>query len=92
VPLEILPRQEGRVGIAQLGQQAVRRFAVELRLRDRVHVVVADVGQDVLEESGLLVDVSASLELPLEKPAGAEAGDHRDRREDLAPSGHGKPW
>ncbi len=74
--LVVVSREQHGVGILELLEHAPRRLLVEIGLSQRVHVVRADVAQDVVEQAGLLVHV-ARPGPPLQQPAAAQKGDRR---------------
>ena len=78
VALPVLAHQQRGIGIVQLTQQPVHGPAVQLRFRQRVDVVIANVGEDGLEQPGLLVHVAVGGDLALEEPAAGEAGRQGD--------------
>ena len=91
VPLVVLPRQQCRVGIAELAEHAVGRLAVEVGLADRSPRGSRERARARSRTAAPAGRRRRRAELPLEKPAAGKAGHHRGGREDLPPSGHGEP-
>jgi hypothetical protein len=75
---EVVGLEELGVRVLQLAQQPVDRHLVELALVERVHVVVGDVRQDLVEQAGLLVHGAGGRLAALQQPAPRR---QRDRRQ-----------
>ena len=53
----------------ELLEHPVDGAMVQLALGERVHVVVTDMGEDLLEQPRLLIDVAADPQAPLQEPS-----------------------
>src|SRR6185503_7710582 len=80
-----LPGEQLGIGIPQGGNQGLGGRLIQVTLGQRIDVVGMDGGDDILEQTSLLIDGPVRGRLPAEQPASTDDGEHEDGYEAAPP-------